>query len=294
MKIIKVTIAGLALTAAAVNAEEKQMSDAEIAHELANPNTSLGSLNFPIDYTSYKGDLQGADSQESWRVTFQPILPYNIGEGMNLFFRPAFPMVYKQPVPHVRGGDIGVADSGLPGTEDQNFDDSDWELGDISFDLSVGKTFPSKWVVVGGMSGSLDTASDDDIGLGQTLLGPELAVAKITDWGVLGVLAYHNWDVAGDDDFDTSITGGQYFYTYNLSAGWQIQSQPIFSYNHEAKNGEEKWTLPLGVGIAKTTRIGKLPWKFSLQYWHYVKQADELGPDFQIRFQLGPVVPLPW
>jgi hypothetical protein len=26
----------------------------------------------------------------------------------------------------------------------------------------------------------------------------------------------HQWDVGGDDDFDTSITGGQYFFTYNL------------------------------------------------------------------------------
>lgn len=38
----------------------------------------------------------------------------------------------------------------------------------------------------------------------------------------------------------------------------------------------------------------RTPWMFSLRYWHYVKQADSLGPDFQIRFSLGPVVPLPW
>ncbi len=277
MKKIMAASAALLLTATAVRAADEK-SNAEIAHELANPNNSLGSMFFPIDYTSYKGDLPGAGSQDSWKVTFQPVLPYPVGEGMNIFFRPAFPFVYDQPIPQTGGG----------------FDGSDWELGDISFDLSVGKTFPSKWVVIGGMAGSLDTASDDDVGLGQTLLGPELALAKILDWGVLGLLVSHTWDVAGDDDFDTEITGGQYFYTYNLSDGWQIQSQPVFSYNHEAEGGAEKWTLPLGFGVAKTTRIGKLPWKFSLQYWHYVKQADALGPDFQIRFQLGPVVPLPW
>ena len=108
------------------------------------------------------------------------------------------------------------------------------------------------------------------------------------------MLLTHQWDVAGDDDFDTSITGGQYFYTYNLSGGWQIQASPTFSYNHEAQNGEEKWTLPVGTGVAKTMLIGKTPWKFSLQYWHYVKQADSIGPESQIRFTLGPVVPLPW
>lgn len=72
-----------------------------------------------------------------------------------------------------------------------------------------------------------------------------------------------------------------------------VSSQPTFSY-YESLSGEEKRTLPVGVGVAKTTRIGKTPWKFSLQYWHFVKQADSLGPDFQIRFSLGLVVPLPW
>jgi hypothetical protein len=100
--------------------------------------------------------------------------------------------------------------------------------------------------------------------------------------------------VAGDDDFNTSITAGQYFYTVNLDDGWQIKGSPAYSYNHEARNGEEKWTLPVGGGFAKTLRIGKTPWQFSLEYWHFVKQADSIGPDFQLRFQLGPVVPLPW
>jgi len=50
----------------------------------------------------------------------------------------------------------------------------------------------------------------------------------------------------------------------------------------------------VGGGFSKTLRIGKTPWQFGVEYWHFVKQADSLGPDFQIRFQLGPVVPLPW
>lgn len=30
----------------------------------------------------------------------------------------------------------------------------------------------------------------------------------------------------GDNDFDTSITGGQYFFTYNLKNAWRIQIVP--------------------------------------------------------------------
>ena len=273
---------------------EVQLSNAEIARELSNPNTTLGSLNFPIDYVSYKGDAPGASSQESWRVGFQPILPYQLNETTNLYVRPNIPVLFDQPTPIVFGADVSPSAGGQFTTQDSNFNNSDMELGDITFDIAIGKSFPSMTVLAAGVVGTLDTATDDAVGLGQTLFGPEIAAAQIFDWGVLGVLVTHQWDVAGDNDFDTSITAGQYFYTVNLEDGWQIKGSPAYSYNHEASNGEEKWTLPVGGGVAKTLRIGKTPWQFSLEYWHFVKQADSIGPDFQIRFQLGPVVPLPW
>jgi hypothetical protein len=217
-----------------------------------------------------------------------------LNETTNLYVRPNIPVLIDQPVPVVFGADVSPSADGQFTTQDRNFGNSGTDLGDITFDIAIGKMFPSKTVLAGGIAGTLDTATNDDVGLGQTLLGPEIALAQIFDWGVFGVLVTHQWDVAGDDDFDTSITAGQYFYTINLTNGWQIQGQPTWSYNHEAASGEEKWTLPVGTGVAKTMRIGKTPWKFSLQYWHFVKQADSIGPDFQIRFQLGPVVPLPW
>ena len=293
--VITLALAPLEAQAADQPVLESEPSLDEIAKELANPNSTLGTLNVPIDYVSYKGDLPGASSQESWRVSFQPVLPYALNETTNLYVRPNIPVLIDQPVPVVFGADVSpTLDDGQFTTQNSNFGNSGTDLGDITFDIAIGKSFPSKTIVAAGIAGTLDTATNDDVGLGQTLLGPEIALAQIFDWGVLGVLVTHQWDVAGDDDFDTSITAGQYFYTINLTNGWQIQGQPAYSYNHEAKNGEEKWTLPVGTGVAKTMRIGKTPWKFSLQYWHFVKQADSIGPDFQIRFQLGPVVPLPW
>ena len=147
--------------------------------------------------------------------------------------------------------------------------------------------------MLGGLAGTLPTATENSLGLNQWQLGPEAAVAMVRPWGVLGVLVSHQWDVAGEDDYDTSITGGQYFYTFNIKDGRQINGAPTFSYNHEASNGNE-WTLPLAIGVAKTTIIDGRPWKFGVQYWHYVKTPDDFGPDFQIRFTISPVVKLPW
>ncbi|MBW2395416.1 MAG: hypothetical protein JRG95_14200 [Deltaproteobacteria bacterium] len=249
----------------------------EIAAELSNPNTALGSMNLNFDYIGFEGDLPGSDDRTAYRMTFQPSLPYPLTETMNVFFRPSIPMIFEQDVPREGGG----------------FSSKGVDLGDIGFDASIAKTFGNGLVLVGGAVGTLPTATDDALGLDQWLLGPEAAVAMVRPWGVMGVLVTHQWDIAGENDFSTSITGGQYFYTFNLGDGWQINGSPTFSYNHKA-DSDNAWTFPLAVGLSKTTIIAGRPWKFSLQYWHYLESPDVFGPEHQIRFTISPVVKLPW
>ena len=82
MKYHTIWLAGWALAlAASGGAAQEEQSNEELARELANPNTTLGTLNFNFDYTSYKGELPGADGQESYRVSFQPVLPYPLAPG---------------------------------------------------------------------------------------------------------------------------------------------------------------------------------------------------------------------
>jgi len=142
------------------------------------------------------------------------------------------------------------------------------ELGDVGFDLAMGKTLPKGVVLIGGLVGTLATATSDDLGRDQWMLAPEAAVAIMRLWGVVGGLLTHQWDVAGDDDEKTNATGGQYFYTFNLGGGWQINGSPTFSYNHEARNDDNKLTLPLAVGVSRTLLLSGRPWKFGVQYWH--------------------------
>jgi hypothetical protein len=265
------------LSVTALAQEEQAPSADDIAKALADPNSVLGTLNFNLDYITFKGDLPGASDQSATRLTFQPVFPYPINDTTNFYLRPAVPVVIAQDVPTAGG-----------------FDNKGVELGDIGFDAAVGKTLPGGYVVVGGVVGTLPTATDDALGLDQWLLGPEAALGKVSEWGVLGLLVSHQWDVAGEDSFSTSITGGQYFYTFNLSDGWQISASPTFSYNHEAASGQEAWTLPIGVGVSRTTILGGQPWKFGLQYWKFVKQADAFGQDWEARFTVTRVVSLPW
>ncbi len=250
----------------------------DIAAQLSDPNTSLGTMNMLFDYVAFDGDLPRADSQSALRGTFQPSLPYALSETTNLFVRPAIPVIFSQDVPNMGGG----------------FDSEGIDLGDISFDALVAKTLPSIGTVLGGgIVGTLPTATEDALGLDQWLLGPEVIGALVRKWGVLGALVTHQWDVAGEDDFSTSITGGQFFYVFNMQDGWQINGSPVFSYNHKADSNNDL-TLPVAIGVSKTTIINGRPWKFGLQYWHYVESPDLYGPDWQIRFNVSPVVALPW
>ena len=275
--------------------ELDEESTSEIAAQLANPNTTLGTMNFNFDYINYRGDLPNAGSQNSVVMGFQPVLPYQLSESMNLFVRPQIPIYFTQPT------------YGANGFENQGFN-----LGNISADVAVGKTFPSKTIGIVGAFGSFRTATNDALKSNYTLLGPEFMVAQITKWGVVGLMVNHAWSVnnldADPDSFtiladdmwataaggeSASITAGQYFYVVNLKNGWQIQGNPTYSYNHKAEKGN-KLTLPIGTGATKVMFFGKMPIKFNLQYWYYVASPDAFGPQHQIRFTVSPVIPLPW
>jgi hypothetical protein len=251
-------------------------SASEIAAELANPNSTMGTMNTFFDYTTFDGDLPDADDASSQKITFQPSLPYPLTKTANLFVRPLIPIIVKQDVPSADG-----------------LDTLDWELGDISYDVSVFNSTAGGFIYGGGIAGSIPTATDDAAGLDQWLLGPAALLAVQKKWGVLGLILNHQWDVAGEDDFDTSVTGGQYFYSLFMKDGWVFGANPVFTYNHEASSGNEL-TFPIGIGISKLAILGGQPVRFGLQYWYYVESPDDFGPQHLLRLQISPVVKLPW
>lgn len=276
-----------------INAQEQEepKSAAELAKELANPNATLGTMAFPIDFVMFNGDLPDANKQFSTSINFQPSLPIPIAKGVNLFVRPFIPLILSQPY----YGENGFEQKGI-------------NLGNISADVAVGKTWPSKTITILGVFAGFPTATDKDIRTSEVTIGPELMVAQLFNWGAIGVMVNHAWGLSGktDDEVDgdefsimnniprhTSITAGQYFYVVNLKNAWQITGQPTWAYNHNADKGS-RFTFPVGTGVNKVVKFGKLPVKLTFQYWYYVAAPEAFGPQHQFRFQIAPVVPLPW
>ncbi len=71
--------------------------------------------------------------------------------------------------------------------------------------------------------------------------------------------------------------------------GWRCAAGPTIVADGEA-NSANTWSVPLGIGISKTTKFGNIPWKFTLETRYYVEQSDSFGHEFLLKFESTPVI----
>ncbi len=249
----------------------------ELALKLANPTAPVMTIGNNFDFITFDGDLDGASDETAFRYVFQTVFPFKFSANRTLFFRPAIPVLFNDPVPAGPG----------------EFDSVGTDLGDTGFDLSYGGTEKSGLLWAVGVAGTLPTATDDRVGKDLWGLGPEVILGYIQKWGVVGGVISHQWDVAGSGDGEIDLTSINYFYGFQLGGGWQFAAGPTATYDHTRESGD-RWTIPLGVGISKTQVIGGRPWKFQLQYWNYVEAPDAFGAEHQVRLSINPVISAPW
>lgn len=263
-------------TADAESGDDTELSADELAAKLANPTNPIMTIGNNFDFVFFDGDLPGASGQSSVRYVFQTVFPLKLADGATAFFRPAIPVMFNEPVPDGQGG----------------FNSVGTDFADMGFDLSYGKTTAGGLLWGGGVVGTIPIASNDALGKNKWALGPELLLGKLGKWGIVGGVLSHQWDIGGSGDAEIDLTSLNYFYAFPLSGGWQIAAGPTISYDHSKT--DDKLTLPLGIGIAKTQVLGGRPWKFQLQYWNFVKRADVFAPEHQLRLSISPVVRAPW
>jgi len=258
--------------------KQRGKSADEIAKELANPNNSLASLTFKNQYRWYTGDLPDADDQSNYTLLFQPVFPFPLAETAsggkpNIFIRPAFPILFDQPVPVATTGGL-------------NWDEVT-ALGDIGFDLAYGVTEKNGLLWAFGMVGTLPTATDSEVAGKQLRLGPEALFAKFYKWGLWGLFPSHQWDVSGWGDTYYSTSQLQLFLKFLPGGGWSIGPTPIMNYDWKSS----EWTIPLNLAASKTHMFGAVPVKLEVELNYYVEQPDAFGPEWMLSFNITPVVP---
>ncbi len=256
-----------------VQTQPGSQSADDIAREMANPNAPMAKLTFKNITTFYEGNLPDSDNQVGNLTLFQPVFPFPLSDDgtTNLFVRPAFTFLTGQP-----------SFDPIEGSFDGNTG-----LGDMGFDVALGKTYPSGWIVVGGVQGTIPIGTKSELTGGQLRLGPELIVCYINETGFLGGFPAHQWDVTGWGDNSYSTSTVEVFAGFFLGGGMNVQSNPMLSYDWK----EEQWTIPLNLTVKKIVKIGSLPAQIAASFDYYIEKNDDFGPDWAFTLHFTPIVP---
>jgi len=274
----------------------RELSLDEIGMELMNPVTSLVSFKTDIYYTFYQGSLADASDESAYVINFQPSFPIPLSNGSNILLRLNIPLNGDQPLYEIPGSDkelstyqIRQIASTIPGNGTfDNYHGHD-HLGEISLDVAYGGVSDSGFISMFGVKTYFQTNQDFSQSRDQTLFGPDVALGKVTDWGIYGGQLTHVTNVQGDKSIDTNMTTLKVFFAYGLGNGWQVFSNPVLAYDWEG-DSDNKLFLPLGGGIAKTTSIGRMPLKLGFEIQKYIVSPDAIGPDWMLTFSVTPAM----
>lgn len=103
---------------------------------------------------------------------------------------------------------------------------------------------------------------------------------------VAGIIGNNIWSLGGRQGVGGNSYNNFYsqiFTNYNFGSGWYVLSSPIVTADWQAKG--TKWTIPVGGGVGRVIKIGKLPVNLSIgAYYNAIRPID--GADWQIRSQI--------
>jgi hypothetical protein len=244
------------------SAQEKTNKDLEKA--IQNPIASIVSVPFQNNTDFGIGEYDRTKNT----LNIQPVLPFGLGTSVNLIARTIIPVI-SQP--------IGESET-ITG------------LGDIALSTFFTAANPGKLMWAIGPAFGFPTATDDVLGTGKWTIGPSVLFIIQPEGWTVGTLLQNTWSYAGDENRrDVNFFYSQIFIVKNLLNGWYLNSAPIITANWEASTGNQ-WTVPLGFGVGKLIRVGKLPIKTEVGYYNYVVKPDG-GPEWQLRMQVQFILP---
>jgi hypothetical protein len=265
---------GTAAGGAAAQSEHDSLAD--VGAKLSNPVSDVWALFTEFDLIFSDGDVNTGDPQVGFSMQFQPVLPIPLFGKWKLIVRPTVPVLFSQPVP-------------------EGFNDFDHKIGLADTLLPLVLSPPTKnWILALGPTFTIPTSTVDAFGRQQWAMGPAGVLGYKTKKAILGVFPQYFFGIGsrGDqgDTPDASYMSLLYFFFYNLPEAWQVGFNPVISYDNKALP-DNKWNVPIGLTVAKTTKIGKLPVKFQFGFEYSVVSQDAFGQRFLLKLNVIPVIP---
>jgi hypothetical protein len=246
---------------AAESGNEQESKTEELAKETQNPVANLISVPFQNNFNFGIGP----NDATQWVLNVQPVIPITLNKDWNLITRTIIPII-NQPSP---AAEIRSA----------------FGLGDINPSLFLSPANSGKLIWGVGPTMTFPTATDSLLGNGKWSAGPGLVVLTTPGHWVIGALANNQWSFAGWGKNNVNSMLIQPFINYNFSHGWYLTSSPIITANWLAAS-DDRWTVPIGGGVGKLFKLGKLPINTQLAAYCNVLKPQQGGADWQLRFQV--------
>jgi hypothetical protein len=263
--VVGAAIASLAAAPAAAQAPQEPAHDVTaLAKTTQNPVGDLVSVPFQFNFNTGGG----LEERTFFNLNFQPVIPFKVSSNWNLIARTIVPI------------------DSIPGPDGLRFSG----VGDIQAELFFTPAKPGAIIWGVGPVLSLPTATTTPTETGTWAAGPGAVVVKMAGPFVLGGLVAQFWpltDSGGDPETDLFVL--QPFVNYNFGPGWALSFGPLITANWNASSGQ-RWTVPLGFGVTRTTVFNRRPMTLGVQYYYNVERPDSSGGQ-QLRFVVSLLYP---
>ena len=243
-------------------------SATELNQKLTNPVSDIWALS--NQFNNFK--LANGHWNNNWN--FQPVLPVSLTKDWNLITRPVMP--FYNIVPHETA----------PGEFERTAG-----LGDLALLELLSPAHSGNWLLGAGPTFIFPTATSKFTGQGKWQAGPGVVVGYLTKDFILGVFPQQWFSIGGDSDRpDTSQLNLQPIAAVFFGDGWNVGYSGNILANWKASSGDV-WTVPIGLGVGKVVKLGRLPVKLQLSLQYMPVRPRDSGQEWNVQVQVTPVIP---
>ncbi len=243
-------------------------SASELNRQLTNPVSSIWWISNQFN----NFELNNGHWNNNWN--FQPVLPLSLTNDWNLITRPVMP--FYNIVPHETA----------PGQFERAAG-----LGDLVLLELLSPAHSGNWVLGAGPTFIFPTATSEFTGQGKWQAGPSVVVGYLTKEFFLGVFPQQWWSIGGEHGRpDTNQMNLQPIATLFFGEGWSIGYSGNILADWTAPS-EDVWTVPVGLGLGKVVKLGRLPVKIQLAVQYMPVHPRISGQEWNVQVQITPVIP---
>ena len=248
--------------------DDPELSETELSKKLANPVSNIWSI------TNQINNFQLANGQWNYNWNFQPLLPVSLTKDWNLLTRPVVTIYNSVPIETAPG-------------EFRNTT----TFGDTILMQHLSPAHSGAWLLGIGPTWVFSTAGSVHTGQGKWQVGPSFVLGYMSKKFLLGVFPQQWWSFSGDPLRPaTSSLNLQPIAALFFEQGWSVGYSGNILANWKATPGNV-WTVPLGVGVNKVFKFGRLPVKIGVAGQYMVVRPEPAGQKWDIQVVVTPVLP---